>query len=101
MADPPIEVVNLKYCKDFGTREGDILCDRRTKWGNPYHISKTCSRDEAIAKYNFYFVFHLLKDIDELKGARRLGCWCKQPNRVVACHCDVIKKYIEAYLGKV
>jgi hypothetical protein len=23
-----------------------------------------------------------------------LGCWCKQPNREVACHCDVIAAFV-------
>ena len=90
-----IEVVNLRYCKDFGTRKGDFTVDRTTKWGNPYKLSKTCSRDQSIAQYEFHFVFKLLKDIEELRGARRLGCWCKEPNRFVACHGDIIKKYLE------
>ena len=90
-----VEVVNIKTCDDFGTREGDVIIDRRSKWGNPYKISKTCSRKKSIELYEFHFVFKLLKDLDELKGARRLGCWCKEPNKFVACHGDVIKKYLE------
>jgi hypothetical protein len=86
-----VEVVNLRTCKDFGTRVGDVRIDRATKWGNPYKISKTCSREKSIAQYEFHFVFKLLKDIEELRGARRLGCWCAP----LACHGDVIKKYLE------
>ena len=92
---PTIEVINLRNCGDFGTRDGDFRIDRGTKFGNPFKITKTCSREECIAKYEKYFVETLLKDIGELKGARRLGCWCKKPNKVVACHGDVIKKYLE------
>lgn len=40
-----IEVINLHTCKDFGTREGDVLCDRRTKWGNPFKMNKESERD--------------------------------------------------------
>jgi hypothetical protein len=86
-----VEVINLHTCKDFGTRVGDVLCDRHTKWGNPYKICKTRSRNQSIRMYEVYFVKHLLQDIEELRGARRLGCWCKP----FACHCDVIKKYLE------
>jgi len=92
---PQIEVVNLRYCKDFGTRIGDFVVDRTTKWGNPYKISKTCSREESIQQYEFHFVFKLLIDLREIKDARRLGCWCKQPDKFVACHGDVIKRYLE------
>lgn len=90
-----IEVVNMRNCRDFGTKEGDVRIDRATKWGNPYKLSKTCSRGQSICKYELYFYDHLLKDIEELRGARRLGCWCKQPDKFVACHGDVIKKYLE------
>jgi hypothetical protein len=91
LGNTSVEVVNLRTCKDFGTREGDVLIDRRTKWGNPYKISKTCSREESIQQYEFHFVFKLLIDLREIKGARRLGCWCKP----LACHGDVIKRYLE------
>jgi hypothetical protein len=87
----PVEVVNLKTCKNFGVLDGDILIDRRTKWGNPFKISKTCDRAESIKKYEEYFVKKLLKDLDEIKHARRLGCWCKP----LECHGDVIKRYLE------
>jgi hypothetical protein len=88
--DRVVEVVNMSKCKDFGTRDGDVRIDRATKWGNPYHISKTCSRKKSIELYEFHFVFNLLKDIEELKDARRLGCWCAP----LACHGDVIKRYL-------
>ena len=86
-----VEVVNLRTCKDFGTHAGDVICDRRSKWGNPFRISRKCSRAKSIGLYEFHFVFALLKDIEELRGARRLGCWCAPK----PCHCDIIKKYLE------
>lgn len=86
-----VTVVNLRVCKDFGTREGDVRIDRRTKWGNPFKITKSCTREQTIQKYEYYFAHNLLKDINELKDARRLGCWCKP----LACHGDVIRKYLE------
>ena len=33
-------------------------------------------------------------DISELFEARRLGCWCKDPDR--RCHCDYLKRVIES-----
>jgi len=92
-----VEVVNLRTCKDFGTRVGDVRIDRATKWGNPFKISNGCSRSQSIFLYENYFVKHLLKDIEELRGARRLGCWCKPLN----CHGTVILDAIEREFGGV
>jgi hypothetical protein len=92
-----IEVVNMRNCRDFGTKEGDVRIDRATKWGNPYKLSKTRSRDQSIRLYEDYFVKKLLKDIEELRGARRLGCWCKPLN----CHGTVILDAIEREFGGV
>ena len=94
-------VVNCK--KD----EYDVLICRGTKWGNPYtHIKdkKTLalyivsSRKEAIEKYREYILNkpELLKDLIELKG-KRLGCYCKQKNKKVSCHGDILVELIEEY----
>jgi hypothetical protein len=65
----------------------DILIDRRTKWGNPYHIGKDGTREEVIAKYRERLICspHLMGALHELKG-KTLGCWCKPQ----ACHGDVL-----------
>jgi hypothetical protein len=88
-----VEVVNMRKCPDFGKLEGDVLIDRTTKWGNPYFITNGCTRSQCIKKYEKYFVENLLCDINELQGARRLGCHCAP----LACHGGVIKKYLDSH----
>jgi len=74
-----IEIINLRNCKDFGTRPGDVAVHRGTKWGNPFHISKTMTRDQACDAYEKWIIDQLAEeklDIEEIAHARRLGCWC-------------------------
>jgi hypothetical protein len=72
----------------------DVLCDRSTKWGNPYsHLPssrarfKVKTREEAIKLYPAWFwkQQHLIDALCELRG-KRLGCHCKPK----ACHCDFL-----------
>lgn len=92
-----IEVVNVRTCKDFGTRPGDVYIGRRndrcgfkeSPWANPYTITQETNRDTVIALYKIYIEGHLASgrlSLESLKDAKRLGCWCK-PKR---CHGDVI-----------
>lgn len=88
-----VEVVNLRTCKDWG-KPGDILIDRRTKWGNPFIMQNESQRDEVCDKYEIWLNDKLaLKNfnLDELRNAKRLGCWCKDKR----CHGDYIKKLLE------
>jgi hypothetical protein len=85
-----VEVINLRTCKDWG-KPGDVKIDRTTKWGNPFKLSKY-TREQSLKLYEPYFVKTLLQDLDELSGAKRLGCFCKP----LACHGDIIKKYLES-----
>ena len=35
-------------------------------------------------------------DINELKDAKRLGCWCKNSDgKGPSCHCDALKRKVE------
>lgn len=78
-------VVNLK------DERCDIKIDRTTKWGNPYRISKTLSRQRAIELYRLWLAEEILagritrQDFIALKG-KRLGCWCKP----LSCHGDIL-----------
>lgn len=79
-------VVN-KYKDPF-----DIYIGRGSKWGNPFPITKTSSRNEVIAKYKRH-LWNQIKngqitqqDLLELDG-KVLGCFCKPK----PCHGDVIK----------
>lgn len=83
----------------------DLMVDRTTKWGNPFHIDhiiteadadvlqdqslvgQQVTRDSCIALYKNYLKNNpeLMESLSELDG-KVLGCWCK-PKR---CHGDTI-----------
>jgi len=81
-----VDVINLHTCKDWG-RPGDILVDRKTKWGNPYTMHNESQRDIVCDKYEIWINEKLelkIFDLNDLKSAKRLGCHCA-PKR---CHAD-------------
>ena len=84
--DPPpskeARVVNLHRTYDC-----DLLIDRRTPFGNPFHIGKDGTRGEVIEKYHRWILQqpHLIKKLPMLRG-KVLGCWCKP----FPCHGDVL-----------
>lgn len=70
-----------------------VMCDRSTKWGNPFRIPQDGSRDEVIAKYEVW-----IRGRPELIAAAKvelrgkvLGCWCHP----LPCHCDVLARIAE------
>jgi hypothetical protein len=88
-----VEIINLHTCKDWG-KPGDILIDRRTKWGNPFIMKNESQRDEVCNKYEIWLNEKLklkIFNLNDLSSAKRLGCWCT-PKR---CHGDYIKKLID------
>lgn len=84
------KVVNMKY------ESCDVKIDRTTRWGNPYKISNTLSRAQAISLYKQYIVGEILaghitkEDFLVLKG-KRLGCWCAP----LPCHGDILKEIVD------
>lgn len=90
-----VEVINLRYCRDWG-KPGDVLIDRRTKWGNPFIMRDESHRNEVCDKYEIWLrdnlALHRL-NLNELKHAKRLGCHCKP----LRCHGDIIKRYLDYY----
>ena len=79
-------VVNLRQ------EQCDVRIDRRSKWGNPFHVGKDGTREEVIAKYRDYIQTRpdLLAALPELRG-KTLGGWCKP----LACHGDVLVELLE------
>jgi len=72
---------------DFDGRDA-VNIDRRTKWGNPYRVTKNRTRERAIELYRGYLKQHpeLVEAAQrELKG-KRLICWCNP----LPCHGDVL-----------
>ena len=95
-----IIVVNMRH------ETGDIRIDRRSLYGNPYRITRSCSRGMAVWKYRDWIsqrpaVFDaLLNEVKRLKWAGltyvRLGCWCEP----LECHGDVLRGMLEMALGE-
>lgn len=66
--------------------KGAIYVGRPSKWGNPFKISPSLSREEAIKQYRKYlYESGLINDIHELEG-KDLVCWCSP----LPCHADVL-----------
>lgn len=83
------EVVNLYSGKHYDVYIGR---GRGSPWGNPYPISDTLSREEAIARYRDYLLGRpdLLARLGELRG-KRLGCFCKPR----PCHGDILAEFAD------
>lgn len=103
-----ITVVNKHWHKPT---ENDVYCGRGSPVGNPYsHLPssvsgtiKVSSREEAIEKFRADFEYRYFNDVAfhaflrelthrEYRGLdTNLVCYCA-PH---ACHCDVIKSWVE------
>lgn len=81
----PPTVVN-KYKSKY-----DVYIGRGSKWGNPFPISETDSREDVIDKYKEWFFKEFEsgniteEDVLSLTG-KRLGCYCSPK----PCHGDFI-----------
>jgi hypothetical protein len=83
-------VVNVKSSKY------DVMADRSTIFGNPYHIGKDGSREEVIGLHKLYFYKRVAVDPEFLKAVLSLkgkivGCWCKP----LPCHVDTIAEFVD------
>jgi hypothetical protein len=88
-----VEIINLRTCKDWG-RPGDVLIDRRTKWGNPFVMHNETQRDLVCDQYKTWLDKQLqlkILKLDDLKHAKRLGCHCHDKR----CHGDYLKELLE------
>lgn len=91
-------VVNKKYDKF------DHYCGRGSIFGNPFEIGRDGTREEVISKYEKWFRFLIndkvfFQELLKLKN-KRLGCFCKEPNKFVACHCDIIADWVNEYFAE-
>jgi len=75
-----------------------IPIDRRSIFGNPFHIGvEHGTREEVVAAYKewFYICIEIDSDfrkaVQGLKG-KTLGCWCTP----LPCHGDIIIEYLES-----
>lgn len=91
-------VVNVRTCRDFGSRPDDVYIGRacgrfrQSKWANPFPMRHESERDKVIQNYRAYLVQSgLMADVAELRG-KRLGCWCAP----LPCHGNVLAELAEA-----
>ncbi len=96
-------VVNVKYDK-FDEYIGRFSRCRnkfvlQSIFHNPYKIGPGCTRERVMEKCEAYLRDKIKKDpwfrqrLLALDG-KRLGCWCKEPDREVPCHGDILVKLI-------
>jgi len=72
--------------KNKDAPDGSVYVGRPSKWGNPFHISKYCTREQAVQKYRDTLGKRDKIEIRrELKG-KNLICWCSPE----PCHADVL-----------
>jgi hypothetical protein len=110
----------------FG-QEGDVLCDRRTKWGNPFIMYYQSQRDAVCDEYEKYFKIMQIPDLpaeekiemlcretsitrpEAVKWMERTGGFLdigelKEAKRLLChcdpsrCHCHFLKKLVEAII---
>ncbi len=97
MAEATIETVyrvlpqriQRKRAKGFRLPPGAVCVLRPSKWGNPYHAQEY-HLDAAMSLYSQHLRKQIAAgelDLDELRGARFLACWCPLDK---PCHVDVM-----------
>ena len=71
-----------------------IRVTRTSRWGNPFKLSDTMSREESLKRFEAHLK-QCLKEapdfLDPLSG-KYLACFC---NLEDACHVDILLKYVE------
>ena len=76
------------------TRQPDVIrIDRATRWGNPFRITPSKSREEVLKLYRVHLWTQIkagnvsLENLAALHG-KTLACWCKP----APCHGDILSK---------
>jgi len=102
----------VDWCQDENNvyigRAGIVFCDgerfpkKASPWCNPYKVGKMYTREDALELYEQH-LNRMLEDEETrndfmLLRGKRLGCWCKEPGKDVACHGDVIVRKLQELL---
>jgi hypothetical protein len=96
-----IRIENKKYYRGVG-----VYIGRPSLLGNPFKIGKDGTRQEVIRKYGVWLweqikrrgeVYRELKRLAAIarQGDLVLICWCKERDKSVDCHGDLVKRSIE------
>ncbi len=72
-----------------------VLIDRRTKWGNPFRVTRGQTAEQAVARYRVHLWQRIrageiaLEDLAELESCW-LACWCVGDGH--PCHGEVLER---------
>ena len=104
-------VINIKSGEKYDTYIGRAGRNMDGYYGNPHPIGfcKLCNRihnrEDSLKEYKIYFDKRIKEDrgfylgIKLLKD-RVLGCFCKEEDREVPCHGDIIIEYLDKEFTK-
>src|SRR5262245_43493958 len=96
-----IRIENKKYYRGVG-----VYIGRPSLLGNPFKIGKDGTREVVIRK-SWVWVWEqsrrrgvVDRELERLAAIARLGdltlvCWCKERDKDVDCHGDLVKRAIE------
>jgi hypothetical protein len=90
------KVINLRHTGGV-VPEGAVRVDRKSRWGNPFHIGPHGTRADVVAKFRKFIENQtwIRQDaIEDLRG-KDLACWCAPE----ACHGDVLLELANAAQG--
>jgi hypothetical protein len=85
-------IFNMNRLKPTKGDKQDVIIDRTTVYGNPYPVTRTRDREQAISLYGEYARKRVKNDpmfhaaVKKLHG-RRLFCWCAP----LPCHGEVLE----------
>jgi len=71
-------------------------------FANPFKVKKNQdNRKQTVGDYEEYIIKkieneNLFEELLSLEG-KNLGCWCKEPDKLVGCHGDVLLKLLKNY----
>jgi len=96
-----IRIENKKYYRGEG-----VYIGRPSLLGNPFKIGKDGTRQEVIRRYRHWLweqikrrgeVFRELESLAAIarRGELTLICWCKERDRDLDCHGDLVMRAIE------
>lgn len=81
--------IQRKRTKGWRMPEGAVYVGRPSRWGNPFVIAPSETREEAIEDYGCWItsIPESLHAVQTLLRGKDLACWCPldQP-----CHADVL-----------
>ena len=75
--------------------EAAVYVGRPSMWGNPFHVTLKCSREQAVSKYKTWFLERIAHDPDFraatlVLAGKDLVCWCAPE----LCHAEVIREWV-------